>query len=90
MTRYPASSMSRAEWRDATRSTLRRSDPRLIALRGIRDAMPADPCAKTLHSAALQAGEDMRRDDPWLWHFANLVTWAIHPWISLRLWSLKR
>ena len=21
----------------------------------------------------------MRRNKPWLWHFANIVTWIIHP-----------
>jgi hypothetical protein len=52
----------------------------MIALRGIRDAMPPDPYAKTRHRAALQTDEDMRRDEPWLWHLANVVTWIIHPW----------
>jgi hypothetical protein len=54
--------------------------------------MPADPYAKTRLRAALQADEDMRRDEPWLWlwHFANVMTWIIHPWISLRLWWLER
>jgi len=66
----------------------RRSDPHLIELGGIRDAMPADPYAKTHYRAEKQADEDMRRDEPWLWLFANVVTWAIHPWVSLRLcWS---
>jgi hypothetical protein len=41
------------------------------------------------HRAARQADEDMRRDEPWLWHFANIVTWAIHPWVSLRFWWLE-
>ena len=22
--------------------------------------------------------------------FANVVTWAVHPWVSLRLWWLER
>jgi hypothetical protein len=37
-----------------------------------------------------QADEDMRRDEPWLWHFANVMTWIIHPWLNLRLWWLER
>jgi hypothetical protein len=37
-----------------------------------------------------QADEDMRRDEPWLSHFANVVIWAIHPRVSLRLWWLER
>jgi len=40
--------------------------------------------------AAKQADEDMRRDEPWLWHFANVVTWAIDPWMSVRVWWLER
>jgi len=44
--------------------------------------MPTDTDCR----AAKQADEDMRRDEPWLWHFANVATWAIHPWVSLRLW----
>jgi hypothetical protein len=52
--------------------------------------MPNDPYAKTRFRASKQANEDMRRDEPWLWHFANIVTWAIHPWVSLRLWWLER
>jgi hypothetical protein len=40
------------------------------------------------YQAAKQADEDMRRDEPWLWRFANVVTWAIHPWVSLRVWWL--
>ena len=55
--------------------------------------MPTDPCAKTSYQAAKQADEDMRRDEPWLWHFANVVTGAIYPWVSLRLlwlnWSIR-
>ena len=61
------------------------SDPNLIALRGIRDAMPTDPYAEARYQAVRKADEDMRRDEPWLWHFANVVTWAIHPWINIRL-----
>jgi hypothetical protein len=38
----------------------------------------------------MQANEDMRRDEPLLWHFAHVVTWIIHPWVSLRLWWLRR
>ena len=34
--------------------------------------MPNDPYAKARHHVALQAGEEMRRDE--LWHFANVVT----------------
>ena len=52
--------------------------------------MPTDPYAKTRLRAALQADEDMRRDEPGLWHFSQVMTWAIHPWISLRLWWLER
>jgi hypothetical protein len=55
------------------------SDPHLIELRDIRDAMPTDPYGKTRYLAAKQAEEDMRCDELWLWHFANVVTWAIHP-----------
>jgi hypothetical protein len=66
------------------------SDPHLIELRGIRDGMPADPQSKTSHRAALQGDEDMRRDEPWLWHFANVVTWTVHPWVSLRRWWMGR
>jgi len=36
--------------------------------------MPADPYEKTRYQAAKQADEEMRRDKPWLWHFANVVT----------------
>jgi hypothetical protein len=52
--------------------------------------MSTDPYAKTRHHAALQADADMRRDEPGLWHFANVATWAIHPWVRLRLWWLER
>ena len=52
--------------------------------------MPIDPYAKTRLLARRQSDEYMRRDEPWLWHFANTVTWAIHPWMSLRLWWLGR
>jgi hypothetical protein len=38
----------------------------------------------------MQVNEDMRRGEPWLWLFANVVTWAIHPWVSLRVWWLVR
>ncbi len=41
--------------------------------------MPTDPYGKTRYLAAKQAEEDMRCDELWLWHFANVVTWAIHP-----------
>jgi hypothetical protein len=30
-----------------------------------------DPYAKTRHHVALQADEDMRRDEPWLWHYCE-------------------
>jgi len=59
-----------------------------MVLHGIRDATPADPNAKTRFRALRQADEDLRRDELWLWHFANAVTWAIHPRMSLRLWWL--
>jgi hypothetical protein len=63
----------------------------VIKPRGFREAMPdADPYAKTRFRAAKQADENMRRDEPWLLHFANAVTRAIHPWIALRLWWLER
>jgi hypothetical protein len=52
--------------------------------------MPADPYASTRQRAALQADGAMRRNEPWLWHFANVVTWIIHPSMSLRLWWLER
>jgi hypothetical protein len=66
------------------------TDPHQIVLRGGRDAMPTDPYAQTRFRAAMQANEDMRRDEPWLWLFAHVVTRIIHPWISLRLWWLER
>jgi len=49
-----------------------------------------DPYAKTRLRAAKQANEDMRRDEPFLWLFAHMVTRIIHPWIALRLWPLER
>jgi hypothetical protein len=52
--------------------------------------MRDDSYAKTRFRAAKQADEDMRRDEPGLWYFANVLTWTIHPWISLRLWWLER
>ena len=52
--------------------------------------MHDDTYAKTRHRAARQADEDLRRDERWLWHFANVLTWGIHPWVSLRLWWLDR
>jgi len=52
--------------------------------------MSTDPYAKTRFRAATQANEDMRRDEPWLWRFAKTATWAIHPWMSLRLWWLGK
>ncbi len=52
--------------------------------------MPVDPYAKTRFRALGQSDEDIRRDEPWLWHFANIVIWAIHPWMSLRVWWLER
>ena len=52
--------------------------------------MPTDSYAKTRFRAAKQADEEMRRDEPWLWHFENVVTWAIHPWVSWRLWWLEQ
>jgi len=52
--------------------------------------MPADLYAKTRYLAAKQADEGMRRDEPLLWHTATVVTWFIHPWMSLRLWWLER
>jgi hypothetical protein len=52
-----------------------------------------DPYAKTRLRAAMQANEDMRRDEPWLWLFAHMVTWAIHPWTNVRLlwleWTMR-
>jgi hypothetical protein len=38
--------------------------------------MHTDLYAKTRYQAAAQADENMRRDEPWLWHFANVVTWG--------------
>jgi hypothetical protein len=53
--------------------------------------MPDDgPYAKTRLRAAMQVNDDMRRDEPWLWLFAHVVTRIIHPWIALRLWWLER
>jgi hypothetical protein len=52
--------------------------------------MPTDPDAKTRYRAAKQADEDMRRDEPRLWHFANVATWFVPPWVSVRLWWLLR
>ena len=52
--------------------------------------MPTDPYAKTRYRAARQADEDLTRDEPWLWHFANIVTWVVHPWVSLRLLCVRR
>jgi hypothetical protein len=52
--------------------------------------MPTDPYAETRFRAAMQADEDMRRDEPGLWLFVHVVTWFIHPWVSLRLWWLER
>ncbi len=51
--------------------------------------MPTDPYAKTRFRAAKQADENMRRDEPWLWHFANVVIWFVHPWTSVRVWWLR-
>jgi hypothetical protein len=55
--------------------------------------MPTDPYAETRYQAAKQANEDMRRDEPWLWLFAHVATWAIHPWVSLRVrwleWTMR-
>jgi hypothetical protein len=48
-----------------------------------------DPFAHTRYLAAKRANEDMRRDEPRLLLFANTVTCALHPWVSLRLWLLK-
>ena len=52
--------------------------------------MPIDPYAKTRLLAWRQSDEDMRRDEPWLWHFANVVIWFVHPWVSVRVWRLER
>jgi hypothetical protein len=52
--------------------------------------MPVDPDAQTRSQAAKQADEDMRRDEHWLWHFANVVTRMIHPWVSVRVWWLEQ
>ncbi len=52
--------------------------------------MPTDPYAKTRYRAARQADEDLRRDEPWLWHFANIVTWVVHPWVSPRFLWIER
>jgi hypothetical protein len=51
----------------------------VIVPNGIRDVMRTDPYAQTRNQAAKQADEDMRCDEPWLWHYANVVAWAIHP-----------
>jgi hypothetical protein len=52
--------------------------------------MPTDLYAQNGYQAIKQADEEMRRDEHWLWHFANVVTWAIHPWVGLRVWWLDR
>jgi len=52
--------------------------------------MPTDPYAETRFRAAEQADVDMRRDEPGLWLFVHVVTWFIHPSVSLRLWWLER
>ena len=52
--------------------------------------MHDDPYAHTRLRAALQTDEDLRREEPSLWHFANVMTWAIHPWMGLRLSWLAR
>ena len=49
-----------------------------------------DPYALNRSIAAKRADKDMRRDEPWLWLFAHVVTRIIHPWIALRLWWLER
>jgi hypothetical protein len=49
-----------------------------------------DPYAKTRLRAAMQVNDDMRLDEPRLWLFANVATWIVHPWVSLRLWWLAR
>jgi hypothetical protein len=49
-----------------------------------------DPYARTRLRAAKQADEDLRRDEPWLWLFAHVVTRMIHLWVALRLWWLNR
>jgi hypothetical protein len=49
-----------------------------------------DPFAHARYLAAKQVNEDMRRDESWLWHFSNVSTWPIRPWLSLRLWWIDR
>ena len=52
--------------------------------------MPADSYSKISFRVALQTDDPMRCDEPLLWHFANVVIWAIHPWVSVRVWWLER
>jgi hypothetical protein len=49
-----------------------------------------DPYAHTRCLAAKRVDEDMRRDEPWLWLFAHVVSLMIHPWIALRQWWRER
>jgi hypothetical protein len=62
-----------------------------MGLLGIRDAMhdDDDPYPKTRLRAAKQANDDMRRDEPWLWLFANVSTCAIHPCTNVQVWWLE-
>ena len=52
--------------------------------------LPTDPYAETRFRALRQSDEDLRRDEPGLWLFVHVVTWFIHPSVSLRLWWLER
>ncbi len=64
--------------------------PITIGEKRLGDALQGDRFAESRYQAAKQADQDLRRDEPWLWHFANVVTRAIHPWVSLRVWWLGR
>ena len=51
---------------------------------------PEDAYLDTRARTARQIVDDLRRDDPWLWCFATLTTWIMHPAVMIqRLW-LKR
>jgi hypothetical protein len=51
---------------------------------------PLSDYADTRLRALVQADDDLRRESAALWHFANMMTWIIHPWLSLRLWWIDR
>jgi hypothetical protein len=46
--------------------------------------------AATRLRALLREDAELRHDDPALWWFVRIVTWAIHPWACFRLWWMGR